>query len=115
QEGFRFSARDVAIARAKMLNIPVLLGSATPSLESLFNVTRQRYQLLELSSRAGNAIEPVFQILDIRNKSLQDGLSEPLINEIQTTLARGQQALLFLNRRGYAPVQICHGCGWVSR
>ncbi|MDD2737466.1 MAG: primosomal protein N' [Methylomonas lenta] len=115
QEGFRFSARDVAIARAKMLNIPVLLGSATPSLESLFNVTRQRYQLLELSSRAGNAIEPVFQILDIRNKSLQDGLSEPLITEIQTTLARGQQALLFLNRRGYAPVQICHGCGWVSR
>ena len=115
QEGFRYSARDVAIARAKMLNIPVLLGSATPSLESLFNVTRQRYQLLELSSRAGNAIEPVFQILDIRNKSLQDGLSEPLITEIRATLARGQQALLFLNRRGYAPVQICHGCGWVSR
>ena len=115
QEGFRFSARDVAIARAKMLNIPVLLGSATPSLESLFNVSRQRYQLLELSSRAGNAIEPVFQILDIRNKILQDGLSEPLIAEIRATLARGQQALLFLNRRGYAPVLICHGCGWVSR
>ena len=115
QEGFRFSARDVAIARAKMLNIPVLLGSATPSLESLFNVSRKRYQLLELSSRAGNAIEPIFQILDIRNKSLQDGLSEPLIAAIESTLARGQQVLLFLNRRGYAPVQICHGCGWVSR
>lgn len=115
QEGFRFSARDVAIARAKMLDIPVLLGSATPSLESLYNVARQRYQLLELNSRAGNAIEPIFQILDIRNKSLQDGLSEPLIAEIESTLARGQQVLLFLNRRGYAPVQICHGCGWVSR
>ncbi|QPK62995.1 primosomal protein N' [Methylomonas sp. LL1] len=115
QEGFRFSARDVAIARAKMLNIPVLLGSATPSLESLFNVARRRYQLLPLSARAGNAVEPLFQILDIRNKPLQSGLSEPLVRLIQTTLAQGHQVLLFLNRRGFAPVQICHGCGWVSR
>lgn len=115
QEGFRFSARDVAISRAKMLNIPVLLGSATPSLESLFNASRQRYRLLELSSRAGDAVAPVFQILDIRNIPLQDGLSAPLIATMQTTLARGQQVLLFLNRRGYAPVQICHGCGWVAR
>ncbi len=115
QEGFRFSARDVAIARAKMLNIPVLLGSATPSLESLFNVERQRYRLLNLSTRAGNAVEPTFQLLDIRNKYLQAGLSEPLINAIQATLAQNQQVLLFLNRRGFAPVQICHGCGWVAR
>ena len=115
QEGFRFSARDVAIARAKMLNIPVLLGSATPSLESLFNVARQRYQLLELPNRAGNAVEPSFQILDIRNKPLQSGLSDTLIAAIQTTLAQGHQVLLFLNRRGFAPVLICHGCGWVSR
>lgn len=115
QEGFRFSARDVAIARAKMLNIPVLLGSATPSLESLFNVARHRYQLLELSIRAGNALEPVFQILDIRNKPLQSGLSDALITAIQTTLEQGSQVLLFLNRRGFAPVLICHSCGWVSR
>jgi primosomal protein N' (replication factor Y) len=115
QEGFRFSARDVAIARAKMLNIPVLLGSATPSFESLFNVARQRYQLLKLTNRAGNAMDPVFQILDIRNKPLQSGLSEPLIAAIHNTLAKQQQVLLFLNRRGFAPVQICHGCGWVSR
>ncbi len=115
QEGFRFSARDVAIARAKMLNIPVLLGSATPSLESLFNVARQRYQLLELPNRAGSAIEPTFRILDIRNKPLQSGLSDTLIAAIHTTLAQGHQALLFLNRRGFAPVLICHGCGWVSR
>ncbi len=115
QEGFRFSARDVAIARAKMLNIPVLLGSATPSLESLFNVERQRYRLLQLSARAGNAIEPVFQLLDMRNKPMQAGLSEPLIAAIRATLEQGHQVLLFLNRRGFAPVLICHGCGWVSR
>jgi primosomal protein N' (replication factor Y) len=115
QEGFRFSARDVAIARAKSLNVPVVLGSATPSLESLFNVERQRYRLLHLSVRAGNAVAPVFQLLDIRNKKMQAGLSESLITAIKATLVQNQQVLLFLNRRGYAPVQICHGCGWVSR
>lgn len=115
QEGFRFSARDVAVTRAKMLNIPVLLGSATPSFESLFNVARLRYRLLQLSARAGNAIEPVFQLLDIRNKPMQAGLSEPLIASIHNTLEQGHQVLLFLNRRGFAPVLICHSCGWVSR
>jgi len=115
QEGFRFSARDVAIARAKRLNIPVVLGSATPSLETLFNVERQRYRLLHLSTRAGDAVVPIFQLLDIRNKKMQAGLSEQLITAIQTTLAQKQQILLFLNRRGFAPVQICHGCGWVAR
>lgn len=115
QEGFRFSARDVAIARAKILNIPVLLGSATPSFESLYNAEQQRYQLLQLSSRAGNAVDPLFQLLDIRNKPMQAGLSEALISAIHATLEQGQQVLLFLNRRGFAPVQICHGCGWVSR
>ena len=115
QEGFRFSARDVAIARAKSLAVPVVLGSATPSLESIFNVDRRRYRLLHLPSRAGNAVAPVFQLLDIRNKKMQTGLSEQLIAAISATLAQDQQVLLFLNRRGYAPVQICHGCGWVSR
>ena len=115
QEGFRFSARDVAIARAKRLGVPVVLGSATPSLESLFNVERRRYRLLHLSGRAGNAVAPVFQLLDIRNKKMQTGLSDILISAIKTTLSENQQVLLFLNRRGYAPVQICHGCGWVSR
>jgi primosomal protein N' (replication factor Y) (superfamily II helicase) len=115
QEGFRFSARDVAIARAKGLGIPVLLGSATPSLESMANVAQHRYQLLHLPNRAGNATAPRFQLLDIRNKRMEAGLSEPLLAEIHATLAKQQQALIFLNRRGYAPVQICHGCGWVSR
>lgn len=115
QEGFRFSARDLAIVRAKLLDIPVILGTATPSLESLYNVEKKRYQLLYLTERAGVAIEPKFLLLDIRNKKLQDGLSEPLIQHIKKTLANNEQVLLFLNRRGYAPVQLCHSCSWVSR
>lgn len=115
QEGFRFSARDVAVVRGKMLNIPVLLGSATPALESLHNVDNGRYRLLHLTERAGNAIEPVLQLLDIRNKRMVEGLSETLIAEIHNTLAKDEQVLLFLNRRGFAPTLICHACGWVAR
>jgi primosomal protein N' (replication factor Y) len=115
QEGFRFSARDIAVVRAKMLHLPILLGSATPSLESLHNVDNQRYQLLHLPDRAGNAIEPVLQLLDIRNKRIQEGLSEALVGEMRRTLAKNEQVLLFLNRRGFAPTLICHGCGWVAR
>lgn len=115
QEGFRFSARDVAIMRAKRLKIPVILGSATPSFESLANVANQRYQRLPLPIRAGQATEPHFLILDIRNKKLQVGLSEPLIQAIKATLAKNEQVLIFLNRRGFAPTLICHSCGWVAR
>jgi primosomal protein N' (replication factor Y) len=115
QEGFRFSARDVAVVRGKLLNIPVLLGSATPALETLHNVVNKRYRLLHLPERAGNAIAPVLQLLDIRNKRMQEGLSEALIAEMQKTLAKNEQVLLFLNRRGFAPTLICHGCGWVAR
>jgi primosomal protein N' (replication factor Y) len=115
QEGFRFSARDVAVMRGKLLNIPVVLGSATPALESLQNVENKRYRLLKLPERAGSAIAPTMQLLDIRNKKIQEGLSEPLIAEINKTLAKNEQVLLFLNRRGFAPTLICHGCGWVAR
>jgi len=115
QEGFRFSARDVAVVRGKLLNIPVLLGSATPALESLHNVDNKRYRLLHLPERAGNATAPALQLLDIRNKRMQEGLSEALIAEINLTLAKNEQVLLFLNRRGFAPTLICHGCGWVAR
>ena len=115
QEGFRFSARDVAMVRAKSLAIPVVLGSATPSLESLHNAQRQRYELLHLPERAGNSIEPALHLLDIRNKAIQEGLSEALILEMHKTLAKKEQVLLFLNRRGFAPTLICHGCGWVAR
>jgi len=115
QEGFRFSARDLAIVRGKLLNIPVILGTATPSLESLYNAQNKRYKLLHLSERAGVAIKPKFLLFDIRNQKLQDGISEPLITHIKKTLAKKEQVLLFLNRRGFAPVQICHSCAWVAR
>jgi len=115
QEGFRFSARDIAVVRGKLLHIPVLLGSATPSLESLYNVDKQRYQLLHLPDRAGNAIEPVLQLMDIRNKRISEGLSEALIEEMRLILSKNEQVLLFLNRRGFAPTLICHSCGWVAR
>jgi len=115
QEGVRFSARDTAIVRGKLLNIPVLLGSATPSLESLHNVAKQRYQSLQLPERAGYSITPSLHLLDIRNKKIHEGLSETLLTEIRATLAKNEQVLLFLNRRGFAPTLICHGCGWVAR
>ncbi len=115
QDGLRFSARDVAIVRGKLLTIPVLLGSATPSFESLHNVAKQRYQWLHLPERAGYSIDPVLQLLDIRNKKMHEGLSELLLIEMRKTLAKNEQVLLFLNRRGFAPTLICHGCGWVAR
>lgn len=115
QEGFRFSARDIAVMRAKLANIPVLLGSATPSLESLYNAQTGRYRLLQLPNRAGNASAPSVRLLDIRNKSLHEGISEPLLAEIRQALDKDEQVLLFLNRRGFAPRLICHGCGWVAR
>lgn len=115
QEGFRFSARDIAVVRGKMLNIPVLLGSATPSLESLHNVQRKRYQILHLKQRAGQALHPDLELLDIRNKKMIDGLSAPLLKQMQRHLDHKQQILLFLNRRGFATALICHHCGWVAR
>ncbi len=115
QEGFRFSARDVAVMRGKLANVPVVLGSATPSLESLYNVFLERYQHLPLPERAGNALPPLVQIIDIRQQKLQAGLSLKLLETITATLEKNEQILLFLNRRGFAPTLICDGCGWVAR
>jgi len=114
QDGFRYSARDVAVMRAREWNVPILLGSATPSLESLHNVREGRYTLLELPYRAGNAAAPRFQVLDIRAQWLNEGISAQLAGGIADALARGEQSLLFVNRRGYAPTLICHDCGWVA-
>lgn len=114
QDGFRFSARDVAIKRASIENIPIVLGSATPSLETLFNAQYQRYQLLPLTQRAGVALPPDFDVIDIRNKVLQDGLSETALSAIDIALQANQQVLVFLNRRGYAPTLMCHDCGWIA-
>ena len=114
QDGFRFHARDLAVMRARQHGIPILMGSATPSLESLANVLRERYALLSLPERTGVAVPPTYRLIDIRNQRLEEGLSAALIAQIGETLARGEQALLFLNRRGFAPTLICHACGWVA-
>ncbi|MBS1161710.1 MAG: primosomal protein [Proteobacteria bacterium] len=116
QDGMRYSARDVGVFRAHQLGIPILLGSATPSLESWANAQSQRYQLLTLRQRANpEASLPVVHILDTRQMVLQEGVSAALIAAITEKLGRSEQSLVFLNRRGYAPVLACPACGWVSR
>ncbi|MDI1302345.1 MAG: primosomal protein N' [bacterium] len=112
QDGFRYNARDLAVRRAQLENTPVLLGSATPSLESLANARSQRYRLLTLKQRAAGAGEPLFKLIDLRHQPLREGFSEPLINIMSRTLERGEQVLVFINRRGFAPVLLCHDCGW---
>lgn len=114
QDGFRYSARDLALVRASRAGCPVLLGSATPSLESLRNSQLGRYRVLRLNERAGKALPPRIDLLDVRDQPLQSGLSQPLLNALRGTLAAGEQAMVFLNRRGYAPVLACFGCGWTS-
>lgn len=114
QSNFRYSARDVAIMRAKQNNIPIVLGSATPSLESLNNALSKRYHYLKLTERAGVAIKPQFNVIDIRHQILEAGLSKKLLDAMQTHLSAGGQVLLFLNRRGFAPTLLCHECGWIA-
>ncbi|MGB5454146.1 MAG: primosomal protein N', partial [Sedimenticolaceae bacterium] len=113
-EGFRYSARDLAIVRAQRAGCPVVLGSATPSLESLRNAQTGRYRHLRLDRRAGEALSPRVDLLDIRDQPLQSGMSQLLLDQVGATLARGEQVILFLNRRGYAPVMSCFSCGWLS-
>jgi primosomal protein N' (replication factor Y) len=114
QEGFRYSARDLAVWRARQLEIPIVLGSATPSLESLYNVDRGRYRHLLLPERAGRALAPILRLLDLRGQPMRELLSAPLTAAMEAHLSEGGQVLLFLNRRGYAPVLLCHDCGWVA-
>ncbi len=111
QEGFRYSARDIAVWRARQLDVPVVLGSATPSLESLANVEAGRYRRLRLPERTGDAGHPSVHLVDLRRHVATDGLAQPLIAAIARHLAAGGQVLLYLNRRGYAPTLICPGCG----
>ncbi len=115
QDGFRYSARDVAIKRAALLNIPIVLGSATPSLETLHNALSGRYTHLQMHVRAGGASTPTIELIDIRHAPMRDGLSPRAIDAIGETLQRGDQALVFLNRRGFAPTLLCHDCGWIAQ
>ena len=112
QDGVRYHARDLALVRGRKLGVPVLLGSATPSLESLHNALAGRYRHLRLAERAGGARPPAVRVLDVRKRPLRDGLSDGLLDAVAACLDRGEQALVFKNRRGYAPVLICHDCGW---
>jgi len=114
QEGFRYSARDVAVMRARHAGVPVVLGSATPSLESLGNCVAGRYTRLCLPERAGTAQHPRMTLLDVRHQPMDEGISEPLLHHMHRHLEAEGQVLLFLNRRGYAPTLLCHDCGWVA-
>ena len=112
QDSLRYHARNVAIIRAKRENIPVLLGSATPSLESFYHAQSQRYSLITLAQRATGAELPEVELIDSSGPKACNGLSSILYKEIGKTLEEGNQVLLFINQRGYAPVLICHDCSW---
>ncbi len=112
QDGLRYSARDIAAKRAHALHLPVIFGTATPSLESLHNAQRQRYQHLHLTARAGGAQTPTYHLIDIRGQTLTDGMSVPLQHVIRRHLDQSGQVLVFLNRRGFAPTLLCASCGW---
>ncbi|MFZ2315334.1 MAG: primosomal protein N' [Gammaproteobacteria bacterium] len=113
QDRFRYHARDLAVLRANINQIPIVLGSATPSLESLFNVERKRYTCLSLPERAGGALLPTYQLIDLRATKAEEGLSQILLQTMQAHLTQGNQVMLFLNRRGFAPVFYCSECSWM--
>ncbi|MGQ0798808.1 MAG: primosomal protein N' [Pseudomarimonas sp.] len=115
QDGVHYNARDLAVLRGQALDVPVVLGSATPALESLAAARAGRYQHLRLTQRAGGAVAPTVRVVDIRRQQLQSGLSIELLAAIGECLGRGEQALIFRNRRGYAPVLLCHDCGWSAQ
>ncbi|MGS0743143.1 primosomal protein N' [Glaciimonas sp. GG7] len=115
QEGLRYSARDLAVWRAHQLRIPIVLGSATPSLETWHHAQSGRYRQLELRQRAvANAVLPAVKLVNMEHDKPTEGLTSTLISALKLRLQRGEQSLLFLNRRGYAPVIACDACGWVS-
>lgn len=112
QDGLKYHARNVALIRAQKLDIPIIMGSATPSLESLYQAQLQRYQLIQLTQRAGGANLPKVQLVDTSQQQNDHGLSQYLLEAIQKHIDNGNQVILFINRRGFAPVLMCHECGW---
>lgn len=115
QDGLRYSARDLAVWRAHALDVPVVLGSATPALETWLHAQRGSYQRLSLPARAKASSMPAIRLVDTRRLAMEDGLSPHLLKAMEERLQRGEQSLVFLNRRGYAPVLHCNACGWVSQ
>ncbi len=115
QEGLRYSARDAAVYRASLARCPVVLGTATPSLETWFNFRQGRYERLELSARgAPGARLPAVRTVDLRTVPIEHGFAAASLEAIAQRLARGEQSLVFINRRGYAPVLTCEACGWCA-
>ncbi len=114
QKGLRYHARDLALMRAKLEKIPIILGSATASLESMANANLQRYHFLSLPNRAGAALQPTLHFIDLRHQKLEQGFSSLLLQSMEKHLQSQNQVLLFLNRRGFAPLTICHACGWTA-
>jgi primosomal protein N' (replication factor Y) len=114
QEGFRYSARDLAVVRARLAQVPIILGSATPSLETLENAATGRYARHLLPQRPGAATAPRLALVDLRKHASEQGLSTPAMQAIERHLGAGGQVIVFLNRRGYAPSLFCNACGWVA-
>ena len=114
QEGLRYSARDLAVVRGKRLDVPVILGSATPSLETLRRCDESAYRHLTLKARAGAAVPPLMRLVDLNRFPCPDGLSGPLLQAMRQHTGRGGQVLVFLNRRGFAPTLICASCGHIA-
>ena len=111
-EGLRYSARDLSLVRGHLEQVPVVLGSATPSLESMHNAQAGRFSHLRLTQRAGAAQPPQISLVDMRLEKQQAGLSMTSLDALDACLGRGEQALVFINRRGYAPSMLCQDCGW---
>jgi primosomal protein N' (replication factor Y) len=113
-DGLRYHARDVALKRAQDAGIAILLGSATPALETLYNARQGRYAHIRLATRATGASLPAIRLIDVRSRPLDGGLSESLIAHIKPHLEAGNQVMIFINRRGFAPALACHDCGWIA-
>jgi primosomal protein N' (replication factor Y) len=114
ESGFRYSARDLAILRAQRAHVPIVLGSATPSLETLQNVATGKYVRLSLPRRAGQALPPRAALIDLRAHAVRQGISTPAVEALQRHLADGSQVLVYINRRGYSPTLACTACGWIA-
>jgi len=115
QEGLRYSGRDAAVQRAKLANCPIVLGSATPSLETWFNADAGRYERLSLPERAAPGAKlPLVRTVDLRAEPAEHGLARSVVEALRERLARAEQSLVFINRRGYAPVLACEACGWAA-
>jgi primosomal protein N' (replication factor Y) (superfamily II helicase) len=112
QTRFRYHARDLAVYRAMQENIPIMLGTATPSFETLHNIHREKYTWLELTNRAGKSISPDIKLIDLKTNPVTKGLTKPIKSAIELALSKQEQVLIFINRRGYSPILLCHHCGW---